>query len=83
MGEPIPYLFFPHTGIVSVVVGMAGGQMVEAGMVGRNCVLGAAAPLDGTVALNQGLIQVSSEGFLAEILIMSTCSRAKRFAHSS
>ena len=43
----------PHTGVVSIVVGLTSGQFVEAGMLDRNRVVGSAAPLDGATALNR------------------------------
>ena len=46
-------MYFPHTGVVSVVVGLTSGQFVEAGMLGRNSGVGSAAPLDGATALNR------------------------------
>ena len=48
----IPYVYFLHTGIVSFIVGVESGQYVEAGMLGRNGVVGAGAALDGPDALN-------------------------------
>ena len=39
----IHYVYFPHTGIVSFIVGVESGQYVEAGMLGRNGVVGAGA----------------------------------------
>jgi hypothetical protein len=42
----IPYVYFLHTGIVSFIVGVGSGQYVEAGMLGRNGVVGAGAALD-------------------------------------
>src|SRR5260370_711819 len=43
---PIEQAYFPHAGIVSLIVGLRSGQFVEAGMLGRNGVIGAGAALD-------------------------------------
>jgi len=43
--DTIERVYFPHTGVISLVVGLTTGQFVEAGMLGRNSVIGAAAPL--------------------------------------
>ena len=32
----IPNVYFPHSGIMSMIVGVSSGQFVEAGMLGRN-----------------------------------------------
>jgi CRP-like cAMP-binding protein len=57
---PIERIYFPHAGIVSVIVGLSTGQFVEAGMLGRNGVVGAGAALDGQTALNTAIIQADS-----------------------
>ena len=63
-------MYFPHTGVVSLVVGLTSGQFVEAGMIGRNSVVGAAAPLDGSIALNQAIVQVEGAGMTAETAVL-------------
>ena len=60
--ETIEHVYFPQTGVVSLVVGLTSGQFVEAGMLGRNSAVGSAAPLDGVTALNQAIVQVESAG---------------------
>ena len=60
--DTISHLYFPHSGVVSLIVGFANGQFVEAGMFGRNSVIGAGAALDGGVALNQAIGQVGGLG---------------------
>jgi len=49
-----------------MIVGVAGGQFVEAGMLGRNGVIGAGAALDGPGALNTALAQVESTGAMID-----------------
>ena len=49
--DTIEQVYFPHTGVISLVVGLTSGQFVEAGMLGRNCGVGAGAPLDGAITL--------------------------------
>jgi CRP-like cAMP-binding protein len=65
--ETIGQIYFPHSGIVSVVVGFSNGQFVEAGMFGRNSVIGAGAALDSPVALNHAVSQVEGSGVAAEV----------------
>jgi len=48
-GEPIDAVYFPTGAIVSLVVGLSTGEMVEAAMVGRDGVVGAAAAAQAVV----------------------------------
>jgi CRP-like cAMP-binding protein len=74
----IPHVYFPYTGIISMIVGVSSGQYVEAGMLGRNSVIGAGAALDGPEALNGAIAQAESAGvmidagFLKELANKST-----------
>jgi CRP-like cAMP-binding protein len=66
-GDLIQRVYFPHSGVISLVVNLADGQMIEAAMVGRDSVVGASAALDGRVALNTGIVQVSGTGSILDI----------------
>ena len=50
---------------MSIIVGVSSGQFVEAGMLGRNSVVGTGAALDGPAALNTAIAQVASSGMVA------------------
>jgi CRP-like cAMP-binding protein len=58
----ISNVYFPYTGIMSMIVGVSSGQFVEAGMLGRNSVVGTGAALDGPDALNTAIAQIESTG---------------------
>ncbi len=58
-GDTVKEVLFPYSGIVSLVVGMENGQFVEAGMIGRNGVVGAGPALDGRHALNRAVVQTA------------------------
>ncbi|ACK52626.1 cyclic nucleotide-binding protein [Methylocella silvestris BL2] len=62
----IDRVYFPSSGVVSLIVGVSSGQFVEAGMFGRNSVIGASALLDGSVALNQAIGQAEGSGMVGE-----------------
>ena len=55
--DVIKRVYFPYTGIVSFVVSVSNGAIVEAGVVGRNSAVGISTPLDGTVAINEAIVQ--------------------------
>jgi CRP-like cAMP-binding protein len=64
-GQPIRKVYFPFTGVVSLVVEMDVGEMIETAMVGRDGVANGAAALDSKMALHKGIVQV--EGAAATI----------------
>jgi CRP-like cAMP-binding protein len=68
--ETIERVYFPHTGVISLVVGLTTGQFVEAGVLGRNSVVGAGGPLDGAIALNRAIAQVESAGMAVETAVL-------------
>jgi CRP-like cAMP-binding protein len=57
-GDTVDRVFFPHSGIISLVVELSGGQAIEAAMIGRDSLLGATAALDGQVSLNKAIVQL-------------------------
>jgi CRP-like cAMP-binding protein len=57
-GETLKWVYLPHSGVISLVVGLQNGQLIEAAMVGRDSLVGGSAVLDGGVALNRGIVQV-------------------------
>jgi len=59
--KPITKVYFPHTGVVSLVVEMEVGDMIETAMVGRDGVVNGTSALDGKVALHKGIVQVAGE----------------------
>ena len=61
-GDKIDRVYFPHSGIISLVVELAGGETIEAAMIGRDSMLGATSALDGEVSLNKAIIQLPGAG---------------------
>jgi CRP-like cAMP-binding protein len=74
--DRIERLYFPTVGVVSVVVPMADGKLVEAGMIGRDGVVGSSAALDGPRALNRALVQIDGEASVIEIGPMRAAIKA-------
>jgi CRP-like cAMP-binding protein len=58
-GDNVTHIYFPHSGVVSLVVELADGQMVEAAMVGRDSLVGGSSALDGKIALSKGIVQLA------------------------
>ena len=59
--ERVERVYFPHSGIVSLVVEMEVGQMIETAMVGRDGVVNGTSAMDGKVSLHKGIVQVAGE----------------------
>jgi CRP-like cAMP-binding protein len=57
-GDDIRTIYFPHSGIVSFVVELIDGSVVQTGMVGRDGVIGAAQALDDRKSINRIIVQV-------------------------
>jgi CRP-like cAMP-binding protein len=58
-GELVRYVYFPVAGVVSLVVEMQVGEMIETAMVGRDGVVNGTCALDGKVSLHKGIVQVA------------------------
>jgi CRP-like cAMP-binding protein len=65
--EEIDHVYFPINAVVSLVITLSTGEMIEAAMVGRDGVVGASAALDGKISLSRGIIQLSGEIVACEI----------------
>jgi CRP-like cAMP-binding protein len=59
--QEIKEVYFPHSGIISFVVEMSDGHMVETGMVGRDGVMGAIQVFAGKVSQSKVIVQVPGE----------------------
>jgi CRP-like cAMP-binding protein len=66
-GDTVDSVYFPHSGIISLVVELAGGQAIEAAMIGSDSMLGATAALDGQVSLNKAIIQLPGSGEILDV----------------
>src|SRR4029078_4280032 len=71
-GEPVRAVYFPFNGIVSLVVEMQVGQMIETAMVGRDGVLKSTAPLERKMSLYRGIIQVAGTAAIIDPDILRT-----------
>jgi len=65
--QAIRHVYFPTGAIVSLVVGLASGEVVEAAMVGMDGVVGASAALDGKISLSRGIVQLGGEIIVCDL----------------
>jgi CRP-like cAMP-binding protein len=61
-GDKIDRVYFPHSGIISLVVELSEGRVIEAAMIGRDSMLGATSAMDGAISLNKAIIQLGGVG---------------------
>jgi CRP-like cAMP-binding protein len=66
-GSAVRGVYFPHTGVISLVVElnageMIAGEMIETAMVGCDGVFNASSALDGKVSLNKAIVQLAGAG---------------------
>ncbi len=58
-GKTLPRVYFPHSGVISLVVALGNGLLtIEVGMVGRDSVFGASAALADVRSLNEAIVQL-------------------------
>jgi CRP-like cAMP-binding protein len=62
-GRPIDHVFFPSSGMISVVVDLRDGGRVEAAMVGRRNAIGASVVFGGRTHLNTSFAQLPGSGW--------------------
>jgi CRP-like cAMP-binding protein len=65
-GDVVNTVYFPTSAIISLVVGLSTGEMVEAAMVGRDGVVGASSALDGKISFSRGIVQIAGQCLICE-----------------
>jgi CRP-like cAMP-binding protein len=73
-GDRLTRVFFPHTGVISLVVSLAGGGMVEVAMIGRDSVFGGSAALDGNISLTDAIVQLPGSASTLEVGFLRTAA---------
>lgn len=80
---PISDVFFPSSGMVSVVVEFADGECVETAMLGYRGALGAAAAFGATEHIATGFGQIPGDGWLVPgAMVIALSERNGRFRQS-
>jgi CRP-like cAMP-binding protein len=74
-GESLTRVFFPHSGVISLVVSLAAGGSVEVAMIGRDSVFGGSAALDGNISLTNAVVQLPGSASTLEVGILRTAAR--------
>ncbi|HEY2230888.1 MAG TPA: Crp/Fnr family transcriptional regulator [Xanthobacteraceae bacterium] len=66
-GGTVGNVVFPHAGIVSLVVNLATGEMIECAMVGRESLVGGLAALDSNISISRAVMQVAGCASMVEL----------------
>lgn len=64
-------VYFPHRAIISCVVALTGGGVIETAMIGRDGVFGAALSLDRKRAFDDAIVQVGGEATVCDVRIVA------------
>jgi hypothetical protein len=65
--EAVTKVYFAIDAVVSLVLPLSTGEVVEIAMVGRDGIVGAAAAFDGGVSLNRAVVQIGGQSLACEI----------------
>lgn len=63
-GSKTKIVYFPLTGVISLVVELSSGQMIETAMVGRDGAVNAGAALDGQISLHKSIVQLAGSALV-------------------
>lgn len=55
-GDRLTQVFFPHSGVISLVVSLAAGETIEVAMIGRDSIFGVYAALGDAIALSSAVV---------------------------
>jgi CRP-like cAMP-binding protein len=66
-GDTIDRVHFPHGGVVSLVVELTSGEMIEAAMIGREGVVGGLSALDSKISISRAIVQIAGAGSVADV----------------
>jgi CRP-like cAMP-binding protein len=66
-GGPLAQVYFPHSGIISLVASLIGGDRIDVAMVGRDSIFGASAALDGRISVTNAIVQLPGTGSILPV----------------
>lgn len=75
--DAIDSVLFPIDAVLSLMVTLQSGEMIEAAMVGRDGVIGASAGLDGKITLSRAIVQIGGYGLSCGVEVLKDSALAK------
>ena len=80
--EPIRHVYFPYSGIISFLVPLTNGSLVQTGVVGQDGAVGALQALDGKVSPNKIVVQMPGRAAVIDADQFSKIAQAAPGARS-
>jgi CRP-like cAMP-binding protein len=71
VGDTISRVYFPHSGVVSIVVDLASGDMIEAAMIGREGVVGGLSALNSRISINRAVVQIGGTASALDVPLLA------------
>ncbi|MFA6265732.1 MAG: Crp/Fnr family transcriptional regulator [Pseudolabrys sp.] len=65
-GDTVTLVHFPINAIISLVIVLSSGEIIETAMVGRDGMVGASSALDGNIAMNKAIVQLSGKALVCD-----------------
>jgi CRP-like cAMP-binding protein len=66
-GDRLAHVYLPHSGVISLVVCLDGGEMIEVAKIGRNSIMGASAALDDRISPTSAIVQLPGTASVLEV----------------
>lgn len=66
VGQTVSHTYFPTRAIISLVITMSSGQMIETAMVGRDGVVGALPALGGKISVSRAIVQLGGRALVCD-----------------
>jgi CRP-like cAMP-binding protein len=73
-GGPLTQVYFPHSGIISLVASLVGGERIDVAMVGRDSIFGASAALDGRISVTNAIVQLPGTASILDVAYLRKAS---------
>ena len=73
-GAPLSRVYLPHSGVISMMVSLSGGQSVEVAMIGRESIFGAAAALGGRLSLTDAVVVLPGTASVLDVAQLRTAA---------
>jgi hypothetical protein len=74
--DAIEQVFSPYSGVVSLVVELASGEMIEAAMIGRKGIVGGLSALNSKTSISRAIVQIA--GTSPDIANLSAAAAVSR-----
>src|SRR5260221_3348033 len=82
-GDTIKALYFPHNGMVSIVVDLSSGETIEAATIGRDGLVGGSAAIDDDIALNRAIVQIEGMASVVDVGTFRTLVQQSDTLHAT